>query len=309
MTRTPTVSVLLMAYNHIDFVDEALSSIEDQRPPFDVEVILNDDFSTDGTLQRIERYAETSRHTCRIPRSERNLGALPAVARGIRAATGDYIAFLDADDRWCDPDKLARQSELLARRPDLAVAFHNVAVIDSAGARTGRLWNDADQKIETTLDDLMYGCYAHTSSLMIRRSALTPLPSSYDTFLDPVTDWPLLVLAAHSGGLHYDAPTMSEYRFHDGGLYQGLERRRQVETSAAAYLALKPLVAERLRHRLDEERRVFLGTSAQEAAASGRRRDALRHQWNALLGAVTMLGPRRALHDIRQLLRIALSRR
>ncbi len=93
------------------FVGEALRSMLGQSAPPE-EIVVVDDGSTDGTVERVRAAAPTAR----ILRGD---GRGPAAARnaGIRAARGSFIAFLDHDDRWT-PRRLERHARLLADRAD-----------------------------------------------------------------------------------------------------------------------------------------------------------------------------------------------
>ncbi|HSE03505.1 MAG TPA: glycosyltransferase [Methylomirabilota bacterium] len=104
------MSVIIPAYNAEDFIEETLESVFQQT--YDrLEIILVDDGSTDRTAARVRRYGDRVRY---IP--QRNAGAGAARNRGLSAATGDYIAFLDADDVW-RPEKLAVQLDVAGRHP------------------------------------------------------------------------------------------------------------------------------------------------------------------------------------------------
>src|SRR5216683_2423099 len=75
------------------------------------ELILVDDGSTDGTGARVRAYGDRARYIRQV-----NAGAGAARNRGLEVATGDYIAFLDADDLW-RPEKLEVQLEIAVRHP------------------------------------------------------------------------------------------------------------------------------------------------------------------------------------------------
>ena len=98
-----TVSVVIPAYNAASFVRESIRSAEAQIYPMR-EIIVVDDGSTDGTSAEVEGFGSARVRLIRKP----NGGSASARNLGIRAATGDLIAFLDADDLWL-PDKTGRQ--------------------------------------------------------------------------------------------------------------------------------------------------------------------------------------------------------
>ena len=98
-TAEPKVSVVIPTFNCGEFIGEAIESVLSQTyPPF--EVIVVDDGSTDDTQSIVGKYGDGVRYT-RHP----NRGSSCARNIGIGFAKGDYLAFLDADDRW-EPRKL-----------------------------------------------------------------------------------------------------------------------------------------------------------------------------------------------------------
>ena len=112
--NAPRVSVIIPAYNSGPLVEEAIgSALAQTRPP--AEVVVIDDGSTDDTAERLARFGPP----VRVIR-QANGGVSAARNRGLAAATGAFVAFLDADDVW-HPDKLRRQLEAFAKRPELGL--------------------------------------------------------------------------------------------------------------------------------------------------------------------------------------------
>ncbi len=114
---TPSlVSCVIGVFNGERYLDETLDSVFDQthRP---IEVIVADDGSTDGTA-RIAR----SRGSQVVYLHQDNAGHAAARNLGLSAASGEFVAFVDADDLW-HQDKLERQLTRFRRRPELDVAF------------------------------------------------------------------------------------------------------------------------------------------------------------------------------------------
>jgi glycosyltransferase involved in cell wall biosynthesis len=99
---TALISCIVPVYNGEEYLAEAIDSILKQSyRPF--EIIIVDDGSTDATATVAERYNKQIRYL-----TQRNAGPAAARNRGIDAATGEFVAFLDADDLW-HPGKLERQ--------------------------------------------------------------------------------------------------------------------------------------------------------------------------------------------------------
>jgi glycosyltransferase involved in cell wall biosynthesis len=117
MPAPPLVSVVIPTYNHAAFLPAAIESVKAQTYGA-VEIIIVDDFSTDNTEEVVAKHANANTKYIKsankgIVATSRNVGA--------RVATGEYIAFLDADDVW-DPRKLELQLPHLADPTVAAVA-------------------------------------------------------------------------------------------------------------------------------------------------------------------------------------------
>lgn len=114
----PDVSVIIPVYNSIATIERSLASTLDQNVP--MEVILIDDNSQDGSLQHIEFLITQYPGNYKVLQTDKNLGASGARNLGIASASGDYIAFLDADDLWL-PGKLHKQLAIMKADPSTAL--------------------------------------------------------------------------------------------------------------------------------------------------------------------------------------------
>ena len=115
----PTVSVVIPTYNCSTLVGEAIESVLAQTRVPDQIIVVNDG-STDDTAAVVQRYRDG-----RIVYIEQANGGISAARnRGLSIATGDFIAFLDADDRWL-PSMVEKQLALLERQSDVVCTFAN----------------------------------------------------------------------------------------------------------------------------------------------------------------------------------------
>ncbi|WP_411359015.1 glycosyltransferase family 2 protein [Pseudidiomarina salilacus] len=101
----PLVSIIMPVFNVEDFVAESIRTVLHQTYS-NWELIIIDDHSTDASLGVVTSFSADDR--IKIFTNEKNLGGAGARNRGINAASGKYIAFLDSDDLWL-PTKLERQ--------------------------------------------------------------------------------------------------------------------------------------------------------------------------------------------------------
>jgi len=114
-STTPTLSVIVPAYNRAHLIGRALESLRCQTCR-DFEVVLGDDASTDDTVAA----AQKAWPGIKVVRLPVNRGASSARNAAIRASCGRFLAFLDSDDEWL-PEKLAVQMDYLQRHPEVAV--------------------------------------------------------------------------------------------------------------------------------------------------------------------------------------------
>jgi len=126
----PAVSVVIPSYNRAAVLGRAINSVIAQTFD-DWEIVLVDDGSTDDTDALLARYADRLGPKLRVIRQE-NAGAAAARNRGIDAARGVFVAFLDSDDEFL-PDKLQRQIELFRIRPELGLVYSDYSFVDLKG--------------------------------------------------------------------------------------------------------------------------------------------------------------------------------
>lgn len=134
--NTPTISVVIPCYNAAPFLRETIDSVLNQTRPA-LEVLLIDDGSTDGSGDIAESYGQP----VRVIRQE-NQGESVARNRGMDEALGDWIALLDADDRWL-PHKLQRQIGTLSMAgPGVVCVYSDYLMFGSVRrqARSRPLW-------------------------------------------------------------------------------------------------------------------------------------------------------------------------
>lgn len=127
MTPPPTVSVVIPCYNAGQFLPAAVRSVRSQTGT-SPEVIIVDDVSTDGSASVADRLAVVD-SAVRVVRRAANGGAAAARNSGLRVATGQYVAFLDADDEYA-PGFLAAAIRILDAEPTAAGVVTGIELID-----------------------------------------------------------------------------------------------------------------------------------------------------------------------------------
>jgi len=121
------VTVIIPTYNYGRFIEEAIESVLSQTVT-DLQILVVDDGSTDDTPDVLARIRDPRLEIVRTS----NQGVSAARNQGLSRAKGDFIAFLDADDRWT-PRKLERQLQVMGAEPDMAAVFTNFVRFDERG--------------------------------------------------------------------------------------------------------------------------------------------------------------------------------
>lgn len=121
----PLVSVVIPNYNYARYVGEAIESVEKQtyKP---VEIIVVDNGSTDNSLEVLKKIGDRIRLV-----AQENMGQAGSRNSGIKAARGEFVAFLDADDTW-HPEKLEKQMEKFSD-PAVGLVYTGITRVDLQG--------------------------------------------------------------------------------------------------------------------------------------------------------------------------------
>jgi len=207
----PLVSVLLPSYNHAEFVEEAVGSVLNQTVA-DLELIVVDDASTDGTADVVAGIRDPRLSLTRLPENRlvhpRNLA--------LRLARGRFVAFQNSDDVWA-PEKLARQLAVFAADPAAVAAFTGVRAIGADGAAIAGSWLDglfqtenrsAGEWLRQFVDRGNCLCI---SSAIVRSRALRRV-GPFDESLVNLSDFDLWVRLAAIGGLHVVPAELTDMR-------------------------------------------------------------------------------------------------
>ncbi|MBA5874284.1 MAG: glycosyltransferase [Nitrospira sp. CR1.2] len=216
----PRVSVVIPTFNCERFIRRTVDSALAQTYR-DFEVIVVDDGSTDGTREIMEEFGLRVRYLV-----QSNQGASAARNRAIESATGEFIAYLDADDLWA-PDKLARQVEYLDAHPACGMIHTEVAVVDEQDSVLHARFNQETQRAVpqgACLRQLLQQSHIQTLTVVERRSAFDRA-GKFDLRLPVAQDylhWIQVVLEGYEVG--YLPEPLGLYRWRAGSLMSSQRR-------------------------------------------------------------------------------------
>ena len=224
------VSVVIPAYNAGRYIDEALESVLGQTHRR-VEAIVVDDGSTDDTRARVQAYGDRVRYL-----GQTNAGVGAARNRGLAAATGDFIAFLDADDVW-RPEKLEVQLAVAARHPASGLIACDGARLAPGGIVPGHLLSHwvLDGLASSGFDELCGRFYRESirsNPITSPSQMLVPARVAREigpmiTGRDDAEDWDYTLRIALKHPVTFHPQSLVLYRLHDASR-SGQRQRRQL---------------------------------------------------------------------------------
>lgn len=127
LPQAPVVSVLMITYNHGEYLAEAIEGVLAQRCDFPFELVIGEDASSDDTLAVALDYQRRYPHIVRVVHGPRNVGMNANGLRVFQRARGRYVAFCEGDDFWCAPDKLAGQVALMEAADEVGIVHSDWA--------------------------------------------------------------------------------------------------------------------------------------------------------------------------------------
>lgn len=279
---SPTVSVVIPAYNREDVLTASVDSVLRQTWT-DFEVLIVDDGSTDATREIAESMTDPR---IRVVATSGNTGASGARNVGVAHAVGDWVAFQDSDDEWL-PRKLEKQmAPLLADGSDAIAGYCGMVVtgrhFQSEGERPQTLYipNQRHKAVSGDIrNTLLTASLVSTQTLIVRRDLLAEV-GGFDEALPALVDWDLtLRLAQHGSFSFIDEPLVLQF-FSQNSLTQNLDkrltaRRAIIGKHRALFEAAPDALAYQYRSLAGEERRRGNIAAASEAIAAARKQQPL----------------------------------
>ena len=219
-TENPKVSVSIITYQHERYVGRAIESVLQQRVDFPYEVIIGDDFSTDGTREILRQYQQQYPNIIQLVLHPRRYDNVPGRTNNITnlyACRGQYVALLDGDDYWTSTDKLQTQVDFLDRRPDYALAFHDALKVYDDPAipdeRCSKKYPALQHDNTFTQQDILSGWgFVPTSSIVFRNGLVGEFPEWFWKVI--AADYALLIQLTQHGKMKYFCQVNGVYQQH-----------------------------------------------------------------------------------------------
>lgn len=223
MMDKPLVSVIMPVYNGGKYIKKAVDSVFAQEIP--LELLVIDDGSTDCTEEVLSAYK--SREDFRYLKNEENMGVAGSRNRGVRAARGSYIAYLDADD-WWEKGKLKAQIKALEETGCVLCSTAR-ELMNPDGTSTGKV---IPVKERISYGKLLRSNSINCSSVVIRKETALRFPMEHDDSHEDFITW-LKVLKEYGSAAGINVPYL-KYRLSEDG-----KSRNKLKSAAMTYKAYR----------------------------------------------------------------------
>jgi glycosyltransferase involved in cell wall biosynthesis len=217
---TKAISAVIPAHNASPFLAETIESILAQTFE-EWELLIIDDGSKDNTAEIAKSYSQKDSRIQLVQQINKGVSAARNV--GVQLTQGQFIAFLDADDRWL-PEKLATHLEHLKLNPEVGVSFGRVEFISYDGKPTGLIASARLTNLKA--EHFLYNNPTiTTSNLVVRREIFQQLPGfDPDMSYSEDIDWLFRVLCSTQWKIEAINQVLVEYRITEKGLSSDLYR-------------------------------------------------------------------------------------
>ena len=203
MRTLPLVTIVTPSFNQASFLEETIKSVLNQTYP-NIEYIIMDGGSTDGSLEIIKKYVSQLAHWV----SEKDRGQTDAINKGFALANGEVLAWLNSDDTLL-PNAVEEAVAYLSVHPDVGMVYGDANYIDDKSKVIGKF-----PAAETDLPRLRKGYVHIPQQASFFRKSLWNQVGPLDPEFFFAMDYDLWVRLAERSGLKYLPGTWANFRLH-----------------------------------------------------------------------------------------------
>ncbi|GAB3753589.1 glycosyltransferase [Lysobacter olei] len=218
IVANPVVSVLMLAYNHAAYIEQAIVGVLRQETTFPYELVIAEDCSADSSREIARRFQREAPDRVRVIVSDHNVGMHANHDRAVSAARGEFIAYCEGDDYWVDDRKLQKQVEFMRANPACGMLHGNyLNLIEVGGIWRARLAFRTSGRLEfregRIYSALLQANRIQTCTALMRRDLVLryrQLGPGVDTYR--VGDWPQFLFVAHESEIGFINQPLAAYR-------------------------------------------------------------------------------------------------
>lgn len=248
MEKRPLVSVKMLAYNHGEFIGEAIESVLMQKVDFEYEIVIGEDCSTDNTRDIILDYQIKYPDIIKPILRDENIGATYNSYDAAMKCKGEYIAVLEGDNFWTDSNKLSKQVQFLRENSNYALVASRYYVVNKDSEVISHSNNkDLIDKRIGKKEFLKYGAgLAHPTTMVYRNIFYNSdkdykIITTYNKFGSHLIT---LAMLANEGSIYIMPSYMGAWRLieeKEGTNFAAIAKKNPIVTTENHFVALKNL--------------------------------------------------------------------
>lgn len=250
------ISAIVPTYNSEEFIEESIKSLCTQTHPL-TEILIIDDFSTDGTLNIINKLSNRYKNI-RIIENSSNLGVSATRNKGIKEALGDWLLFLDADD--IAEENLVEEAieyylNIVHSKKENQWALVHPAYlqIDKQGKSDGTVIRGKQYEWYETLGYELYRNQIVTPSGLLIKKEIVVKYGGFDENLSYNEDWDLWLRVARDWGFAYIDKPLVRVRRHSNNATSELQKTRDAERFVLSRYNIKEIKDAIFKRKQDED--------------------------------------------------------
>lgn len=230
----PVVSVVVLTYNQEQYIAQALDSILNQERNFSIEVLVNDDCSSDKTAEIVKQYQQKYPDVIKAYLQPVNSGAMKSYYNMLKLCRGKYFMNLAGDDYWL-PGKMKLQFEFMEKNPDVGMCFGKGKVL-----KNGKFITNWGTKAGENFNELLLAYQIPPLTVCVRKSVL----DTYIKLIQPekkdwkMEDLPMALWFSRYSKIHFLNQDLGVYRI----LINSLSRPHEIYERLAFFESAKEVL-------------------------------------------------------------------
>ena len=212
------LDIVLITYNHSNYIEEALESILLQETLFDFNIIIADDYSSDNTLEKIKKFEEENETSFIYLENNRNLGIMKNYQKAFNACQSKYVAVLEGDDRWVNKYRLQKHIDFLEEHFECSMSANQLIIKDNINNKYifPENYNNSFYYISPhmLINDNKIGNF---SACVYRNQNIKKIPDSF--YALKAYDWLFNILMCSYGLIGYINQPLSIYNLNQNGIW------------------------------------------------------------------------------------------
>lgn len=226
-----TISIMITSYNLEEYIAEAIQSVTSQDMPCKWELLIGDDGSTDNTIKIVNTWIEKYPDNIKLYQwnkedyhSMNGFRAAANRAKLLEKACGDYLIFLDGDDKWVGTKKLYTQFQILENieNEDCSCTAHNTYKYNIDEGAGDIMTKGLSSNTKLSLDEYWTSYYFHTNTLLFKKKCKELLLNAlYRNYLN---DMFITFCVLQYGKIYYIDEVWNQYNITGKGLFTGAPR-------------------------------------------------------------------------------------